>query len=149
MATFEDAYDKLTNAREALRRRDYPTAITSSQECIELSIKALFEKLEVPYERRHDIAEDYLPTESKKDPYQISLRKLEGIKSKEDVDRIKICLARARVLVKLLAGIKDIVKYGILGISSRSIFSTTELQNLVGSIVKNVGYLHFDLNNAC
>ncbi len=48
---------RLTDARAALKRGDYPDAVRYSQECVELSIKACLRIIGVDYPKVHDVGD--------------------------------------------------------------------------------------------
>ena len=52
----EQAYSRLKTARAALKDRNYAYTVRSSQECVELSLKAALRLLGVEYPRKHDVS---------------------------------------------------------------------------------------------
>jgi len=52
------AWHKLDEAKDHLKRLHYPESISASQECMELSIKAIFLLLQEEYPKRHDFKEE-------------------------------------------------------------------------------------------
>ena len=52
------ANNKLDEAEQHLKSWHYPESISASQECIELSIKAIFMLLQEEYPKRHEFKED-------------------------------------------------------------------------------------------
>ncbi|MGC9086434.1 MAG: HEPN domain-containing protein [Thermoproteota archaeon] len=52
------ASNKLSEAEECLEKWDYPESISASQECIELSIKAIFLLLQKEYPKKHEFEEE-------------------------------------------------------------------------------------------
>jgi len=51
------AWNKLKEAKEYLKNLNYPESISASQECIELSIKAIFLLLQEKYPKKHEFKE--------------------------------------------------------------------------------------------
>ncbi|MEM2902741.1 MAG: HEPN domain-containing protein [Candidatus Bathyarchaeia archaeon] len=52
----EQAYSRLKSARTALKDRNYAYAVRSSQECVELSLKAALRLVGVEYPKKHDVS---------------------------------------------------------------------------------------------
>jgi len=52
------ARNKLDEAREHLKKFNYPESISASQECIELSVKAIFLLFQEKYPRKHEFSEE-------------------------------------------------------------------------------------------
>ena len=52
------AFSKLEEARIHLKRAEYAEAISSAQECLELSIKAVFLVLKGDYPKKHEFTEE-------------------------------------------------------------------------------------------
>jgi HEPN domain-containing protein len=52
------ARNKLDEAREHLKKFNYPESISASQECIELSVKAIFLLSQEKYPRKHEFDEE-------------------------------------------------------------------------------------------
>jgi HEPN domain-containing protein len=52
------ARNKLDEAREYLKKFNYPESISASQECIELSVKAIFLLFQEKYPRKHEFDEE-------------------------------------------------------------------------------------------
>jgi HEPN domain-containing protein len=52
------ARNKLDEAREHLKKFNYPESISASQECIELSVKAIFLIFQEEYPRKHEFSEE-------------------------------------------------------------------------------------------
>jgi len=48
---------RLTDARAALKRGDYPDVVRYSQECVELSIKACLRIIGIDYPKVHDVGD--------------------------------------------------------------------------------------------
>lgn len=51
------AHGSLGEAREALRRKDYPRTVRRAQECVELSVKAVLRALGIEYPKEHDVSD--------------------------------------------------------------------------------------------
>jgi HEPN domain-containing protein len=52
------AWNKLDEAREHLKKFNYSESISASQECIELSVKAIFLLFQEKYPRKHEFSEE-------------------------------------------------------------------------------------------
>ena len=65
------AWNKLNEAKQHLKSFNYPESISASQECIELSIKAVFMLLQVEYPRRHEFKEEEFEEVLKKIPEKL------------------------------------------------------------------------------
>jgi len=52
----EQAYSRLKTARMALKDRNYAYTIRSSQECVELSLKAALRLMAIEYPKKHDVS---------------------------------------------------------------------------------------------
>lgn len=69
---YSRASNKLEEAREQLTKKyHYPESISASQECIELSLKAIFLYLEEQYPKNHEIADEHYNRLMKKIPKQL------------------------------------------------------------------------------
>jgi HEPN domain-containing protein len=65
------ARNKLDEAREHLKKLNYPESISASQECIELSVKAIFLLFQEKYPRRHEFTEEEFENILKMIPAQL------------------------------------------------------------------------------
>jgi HEPN domain-containing protein len=65
------AWNKLDEAKEHLKHFHYAESISSSQECIELSIKAIFLLLQKEYPKKHEFKENEFEEILKKIPEQL------------------------------------------------------------------------------
>jgi len=54
----ERARNKLSEAKEQIKKINYSESISASQECIELSIKSIFLQIQKKYPKRHDFKEE-------------------------------------------------------------------------------------------
>jgi HEPN domain-containing protein len=52
------AFNKLNEARSSLENHYYAESVSASQECIELSVKAIFLLLQEEYPKRHEFKEE-------------------------------------------------------------------------------------------
>ncbi|RLG66985.1 MAG: hypothetical protein DRO11_10675 [Methanobacteriota archaeon] len=62
---------KLDEAKEHLKSSHYPESISASQECIELSIKAIFMLLQKEYPKKHEFKEEAFEAVLKKIPEKL------------------------------------------------------------------------------
>jgi hypothetical protein len=147
MVSFDDAHERLYNADDCWRCGRIPTAMTSSQECIELSLKALMDDIGVKYEFDHFVFRDVPPKKAKDDPLRQVVAKLSKGKTKTEKKEISTVLSRAKFMANVLASVKDQAKYSTPGVSASEVLSQTEMKNLVGAMLKNVKYLHYDLRS--
>jgi HEPN domain-containing protein len=58
LPTFEDATRKKESAVESMKRQGWAEAIFHAQECIDLSVKAFLQALEIKYEPKHGLGEN-------------------------------------------------------------------------------------------
>jgi len=65
------AWNKLDEAKKRLESRHYPESISASQECIELSIKAIFMLLQEKYPKKHEFSEEEFEAILKKIPERL------------------------------------------------------------------------------
>ena len=65
------ALNKLGEAKEHLKSWHYPESISASQECIELSIKAIFMLLQEKYPKKHEFSEEEFEAILKKIPERL------------------------------------------------------------------------------
>jgi len=65
------ARNKLDEAEEHLKKRHYSESISASQECIELSIKAIFLLCQKEYPKRHEFKEEEFEAIFKKIPEKL------------------------------------------------------------------------------
>jgi HEPN domain-containing protein len=56
-AYLRQAEARLKDAREALQEGNYPYAIRLSQECVEMSLKAVLKAVGIEYPKIHDVSE--------------------------------------------------------------------------------------------
>jgi len=52
------AFNKLNEAKSSLENHHYAESVSASQECIELSVKAIFLLLQEEYPRKHEFKEE-------------------------------------------------------------------------------------------
>jgi len=55
-AMLQQARDRLTTAERANSDQNYPYAVRSSQECVELSLKAALRAVGIEYPKKHDVS---------------------------------------------------------------------------------------------
>ena len=147
----EDARDRLKAAGKLLDEADYAGAMSEAQRCIELSVKALLDKLNINYMKgkrvSHDVSDNIPEAFEKLKPY---LEDYEvDIKRKE--------LAQAAVLLRFLTSIRSYLEFGVehkvgnrklLLASPREVFDFSfgkALANIVVELVKSCHWRIYDL----
>jgi HEPN domain-containing protein len=108
------AWNKLYEAREHLEKLNYPESISASQECIELSVKAIFLLFQEKYPRRHEFTEEEFENILKMIPDQL-----------EHLDFPKVYLYS-----KFWSQFYTVAKYGLekLGVGADKLFEKEEAE---------------------
>jgi HEPN domain-containing protein len=108
------ARNKLYEAREHLEKLNYPESISASQECIELSVKAIFLLFQEKYPRRHEFTEEEFENILKMIPDQL-----------EHLDFPKVYLYS-----KFWSQFYTVAKYGLekLGVGADKLFEKEEAE---------------------
>jgi hypothetical protein len=133
----EDARARLYAAESHLKESDYPGAMLEAQMCMELSIKALLDKLGVSYKTRegkipHDVS-DKIP-----EAFEKLKQYMQGLKEYE-IKSIKVELARSAVLLRLLTSIREYLEYGVNGLAgSKEVFDFVFAGKLAATVVDQV-----------
>lgn len=114
MAKIDDAYRRLQIAKQSFGNRDYASCLRECQGSVELSVKSLLEKLDIEYERQHDVSGEIWKAVNKVKP---SLKDYEFSQAKGD-------LGRAAVMLSLLGSVKNYANYGLekTDVSANDIF---------------------------
>lgn len=60
LAFLRQAQARLEDAKDALREKNYPYAVRLSQECVELSLKAVLRAVGIEYPKIHDVSDVFL-----------------------------------------------------------------------------------------
>jgi hypothetical protein len=105
----EDAEAKLSESEILLEKKHYPGALLSLQQCLELSIKALLDTLDISYIEKgrsipHDVS-NKLPVAFQKIKEILTCSEYEEEKYRKD-------LARAGFLLTFLTAIRKYLAYG-------------------------------------
>ena len=138
----EDAKGRLEAAEKLLKEFDYAGAMFEAQRCIELSVKAFLDKLDINYRKIHDVS-DKIPE---------SFEKLKPYLEDYEVNSARIELARAAVLLKLLVSIRTCLEYGVgngkqVLASSKEIFDITFGKRLANTFVELVSSSYWRIYN--
>lgn len=102
-------------AKESLEKRDWSQAIYQAQQCVDLSVKALFHALRIKHEPKHKLKDEH---------FEDALEQLKSKFKKEyEVKRIRATLAKAKVWMDILATIRNYAGgYTPLNVPTREIF---------------------------
>jgi HEPN domain-containing protein len=108
------ARNKLDEAREHLKKFNYSESVSASQECIELSVKAIFLLFQEKYPRKHEFTEEEFERILKMIPAQLKY-----------VDFPKVYLYS-----KFWSQFYTIAKYGLekLGVGADKLFEKEEAE---------------------
>ena len=113
MVTFKDAYERLGAAEGNLKRLDYAGAVREAQACVELSVKALFDFLQIKYDPKHDV-----PDKVFLEAFKIVAPKLKNY----EAATFRNCLATARVYMRMLYCARRFAEFGFLDASAGELF---------------------------
>ena len=122
MASLEDAYASYHSASKHLEGFNYAGAVREAQICVELSIKALLENLDIEYKKEHDIGDDVF-----KGVFQKAFPHLKGY----EIKQFQECLAKSRVYLKLLSSIKNFTTYTFLDVPAKNLFDKEFAKTMV------------------
>ena len=108
------AWNKLDEAREHLKKFNYPESISASQECIELSVKAIFLLFQKEYPRKHEFREEEFENILKMIPAKLKYKYLD--------------IAKVYLYSKFWLQFYTVAKYGLekLGIGADKLFEKEE-----------------------
>lgn len=114
----QDASRRLEMARQCLEEADFAGAIREAQACVELSLKALLDILQIKYEKKHDVGTKIPEAFRKMKPFLLK----EPYYTKFETWKKRIGIAV--VLSRILAAVRNETTYGIqeLGLSSQEVF---------------------------
>jgi HEPN domain-containing protein len=108
------ARNKLDEARGHLKKFNYPESISASQECIELSVKAIFLLFQEKYPRKHEFDEEEFEKILKMIPAQLKY----------------LDLPKVYLYSKFWSQFYTIAKYGLekLGVGADKLFEKEEAE---------------------
>jgi len=110
---FKDAYKRLDAAERNLKRFDYAGTVREAQTSVELSVKALFDFLQIKYDPKHDV----------KDEVFLKAFKTVAPKLKNhEVATFRNCLGTARVYMRILYCARRFAEFGFLDASAGELF---------------------------
>jgi HEPN domain-containing protein len=137
----EDVRASLSVAEIHLKEHNYARAMYEAQRCIELSVKALLDKLDVEYKTKegkipHDVS-DKIPA---------VFEKIKSYLENYDVEWYRVELARAAVLLRFLTSIREYLEYGVGDLaSSTETFNSIFAEKLANTIVELVRDSHWEI----
>jgi len=135
MIYLEDARQSLHSAEEALKRYEYAVSLVNVNMALERALKALLDCLNISYSRRD--GKGYLHDVSELVPE--AYRKLEPKLESYDKDYVRMELARAATLHKMLTPISNIGKYGFKSFAeAMEIFVSYFLEDCYQVILRRV-----------
>jgi len=139
----EDARERLNAAESRLKEFDYAGAMFETQRCIELSVKALLDKLNINYETKegripHDVS----------DKTPVTFEKLRPYLKDYEVNPTRAELARAAVLLRFLTSIREYLEFGVSDLAdSKETFNSVFSKTLASIIVESVRFSHWRIYN--
>jgi len=145
MGRIEDAYSRYEIARSLLDKEDYAGAIREAQQCVELSVKALLDTLNIDYIVLGHGKKKAIPHDvSGKIPE--AFEKVKPLVGKHEFDLQRRYFAQAATVLRLLTAIKDHAAYGIkeLQVGAKDIFDFVFAKELAKILVdlSHESYLH-------
>jgi hypothetical protein len=141
MVSFDDAQEKLRNAEDFMRNKNFADAILNAQMSVELSVKCLFEALNVKFAPKHDI-----PDECYKEVFE-RLQHFFG-KDYYMANDVSTKIGRARVLLASLSAMRNYTEYGMFKISARDIFGlSSRMENLARAFCDCANEVFWELSN--
>lgn len=139
MVSFDDAREKLRNAEDFLRKRNFADAILNAQISVELSVKSLFDELKIGYKKRHDIKDEC---------YHEAIKRLPHLLNKDHlVKDFSTKLGRARVLLASLSALRNYTEYGVSKVSAKDIFSSTRMKALAKAFCDCANEVFWELSD--
>jgi hypothetical protein len=139
MVSFDDAQEKLRNAEDFLRKRNFADAILNTQISVELSVKCLFDGLNIRYERKHDIDDAC---------YDEAFKRLPHLLGKDYLAKdVSTKIGRARVLLASLSAMRNYTEYGVSKISAKDIFGSTRMEDLAKAFCDCANETFWELSN--
>jgi hypothetical protein len=139
MVSFDDAHEKLRNAEDFLRKRNFADAILNAQISVELSVKCLFDGLKIRYERKHDIDDACYDEAFKRLPHLLDKDYL--------VKDVSIKIGRAHVLLASLSAMRNYTEYGVSKVSAKDIFGSTRMEDLAKAFYDCANEVFWELSN--
>jgi hypothetical protein len=139
MVSFDDAREKLRNAEDFLRKRNFADAMLNAQISVELSIKCLFDELKIGYKKRHDIDDACYDEALKRLPHLLDEDYL--------VKDFSTKLGRARVLLASLSAVRNYTEYGVSKVSAKDIFGATQMEALAKAFYDCANEVFWELSN--
>lgn len=130
----EDARERLDAEESRLKESDCAGAMYEAQRCIELSVKALLDKLNINYKTKegripHDVSDKVSETFEKLKPY------LEDY----EVDSARVGLARSALLLRFLTSIREYLEFGVGDLAgSKETFNSLFAKTLASTVVESV-----------
>ena len=144
MSGIEDARNRINASGELLKKLDCAGAIREAGACIELSVKALLDILNIEYATKkgripHDVS-DKIPE---------AFDKLRPYLEEWEVKNARLKLARAMVLLRLLSSIRSYVEYPIkkLEVETKDVFDYYFSKELAKTLTSSVRSIYGDINN--
>jgi hypothetical protein len=140
MVSFDDAQEKLRNAEDFLRKHNFADAILNTQICVELSVKCLFDALNIEYKLIHDIDDAC---------YDKALNRLPHLVSKDYylANDVSTKVGRARVLLASLSSIRNYTEYGVSRVPAKDIFSSARMEDLAKAFHDCANEVFWELSN--
>jgi hypothetical protein len=140
MVSFADAEEKLRNAEDFLRKRNFADAILNTQMSVELSVKCLFDALRIGYKREHDIDDTCYDEAFKRLPHLLGKDYLAQDTSTK--------IGRARVLLAALSAMRNYTEYGVSKISAKDIFGCSpRMEDLAKAFCDCANEVFWELSN--
>lgn len=151
MAKIDDAYDRLSSAQKLMESGDYAGAITEAQMCMELSLKAFLDALEVDYTRDDRGKKRFLHDVSSK-VYQgfEELKSCLHRRHEGEYRDIERDLTKAAVLSSLLWTLRNYCQYGVAGfkeVGAKDIFDYNFGKDIAEVLVKKTGESHWRIKD--
>jgi len=145
MSRIKDAYSRYDIAKSLLDKGHYAGAIREAQQCVELSVKALLDTLNIIYIVVGHGKKKAIPHDvSEKIPE--AFEKIKPLVGKYEFDLQRRYFAQAATLLRLLTAMKDHAAYGIreLQVSAQDIFNFVFAKELATILVSlsYESYLH-------
>jgi HEPN domain-containing protein len=141
MVSFDDAQEKLRNAEGFLRNSNFADAILNTQMSVELSVKCLFDALDIKFEKKHDI-----PDECYKEVFE-RLQHLLG-KDYYVANDVSTKIGKARILSASLSAMRNYTEYGMFKISAKEMFGrSSRMENLARAFCDCANEVFWELSN--
>jgi len=144
MSRIEDSRSRINASEERFKNSDYVGAIREAGACIELSVKALLDMLQINYTTKqgripHDVSNKVPEAYEKLKPYL----------EEWEVKNARLTLARAMVLLRLLSSIRSYVEYPIkkLEVEAKDVFDYYFSKELAKTLTSLVRSTYRNINN--